>query len=61
MTLAEAAADLGLSVQTLRVQIGNGRFKARRLGHIWVTDERAVAAYRAESLGKPGTRKRKAS
>lgn len=54
LTLAEAAARLGLSPSTLRGQIGKGRLRARLIGKTWTVSEREVERYRAESLGKIG-------
>lgn len=54
MTLAEAAAALGISPNTLRVQIHNGRLKGRLVGKTWTVTPREVERYRAESLGKSG-------
>ena len=52
LTLAEAAARLGLSPSTLRVQVGKGKLRARLVGKTWTVSEREVERYRAESLGK---------
>ncbi len=54
LTLAEAAAALGLSPNTLRVQIHNGRLKGRLIGKTWTVTPREVERYRAVSLGKAG-------
>lgn len=52
ITLAEAAERLGLSPSTLRVQVHNGRLKARLVGKTWVVTGREIERYRADSLGK---------
>lgn len=52
LTLTEAAARLGLSPTTLRVQIGKGKMKGRKVGRDWTVSEREVERYRAESLGR---------
>lgn len=52
MTLNEAAALLGLSPDTLRVQVNNGRLKAKKLGPIWTVTPSEVERYRRESLGQ---------
>jgi len=52
VTLTEAAALLGLSPDTLRWQIRNGRIKARKVGPIWTVTPREVERYRRESLRK---------
>jgi excisionase family DNA binding protein len=56
MTLAEAAAELGLSPDTLRRQAQRGVLEARLIGKTWVTTRRAVDDYRRQSLGQPGRR-----
>ena len=43
LTLAEAAADLGVAQATLRQQIRLHRLAARKIGPIWVVDEAAIA------------------
>lgn len=50
LTLAEAAASLGIHPDTLRRQIHLGKLKAKRLGPIWTVSEREVERYRRESL-----------
>jgi excisionase family DNA binding protein len=52
LTLQEAAAQLGLSPSTLRVQIRNGKLRARKIGRDWHVSEREAERYRAESKGK---------
>lgn len=52
LTLAEAAARLGLSPSTLLTQVQRGRLKARKVGPIWTVSEREIARYAAESRGK---------
>jgi excisionase family DNA binding protein len=54
LTLAQAAARLGRSTETLRWQIRNGRLRARKLGPIWTVTEAEVERYRAENLGHGG-------
>ena len=48
MTLAEAATLLGLSPDTLRWQVRNGRLHARKVGPIWTVTPREVERYRRE-------------
>ena len=50
MTLNEAAAILGLSPDTLRWQVRNGKLKARKVGRDWHVTPREVERYRRESL-----------
>jgi len=54
LTLAQAAARLGLSPSTLLTQVTRGRLRASRVGPLWVVSEREVARYAAESQGKIG-------
>jgi excisionase family DNA binding protein len=56
LTLAQAAARLGLSPSTLRNQVHAGRLKARLVGKTWTVTDGEVARYQRESLGKPGRR-----
>lgn len=49
MTLADAAAHLGMSPDTLRWQIRNGKLRAKKIGPIWVVTEREVERYRREN------------
>jgi excisionase family DNA binding protein len=51
MTLGEAAALLGLSPDTLRVQANRGRLRAKKLGPLWTVTPAEVERYRRESLG----------
>ena len=54
MTVAEAAALLGLAPATLTAQVRRGRIRATRFGRQWDISPAAVEAYRAKYLGKPG-------
>ena len=54
LTLAQAAALLGVSAATLRQQVHNGRLRARLYGKTWVVSEAEVERYRRESLGRVG-------
>ena len=49
MTLAEAAALLGVTAATLRQQIANGKLKATKRGRDWWVTPREVERYRATS------------
>ena len=51
MTLAEAAATLGIHPDTLRRQVRLGKLKARKTGPIWTVTPREVERYRRDSLG----------
>jgi excisionase family DNA binding protein len=52
MTINQAAESLGLAPATVRIQIGNGAIKARRMGGRLYVSEIEVERYRAESRGK---------
>lgn len=52
MTLTDAAALLGLSPTTLRVQVRNGKLRATKVGRDWTVTPREVERYRRESLGR---------
>lgn len=49
LTLTEAAARLGVAASTLRVQIRNGKLKARKMGRDWTVSEREVERYAREN------------
>lgn len=53
-SLSDAAAALGVSVDTLRTQIHRGRFAAHLVGNCWITTRQEVERYRAESRGRAG-------
>lgn len=48
MTLSEAASLLGLSPDTLRVQIHNGKLHATKKGRDWHVTPAEVKRYREE-------------
>ena len=52
MTLNEAAGVLGVDPGTLRVQIHNGKLRAKKVGPIWTVTPKEVERYRRESLRK---------
>jgi len=52
-TLREAAAKLGVAPSTLRHQIRNGKFKARKVSRDWYVTEAEIERYRRESQHKP--------
>lgn len=54
MTTNEAAAALGLKPGTLRVQIANGRLRAKKVGRDWHVTPAELERYRREVLGKLG-------
>jgi len=54
LTLAEAAAELGISSATLRHQVQLGRLAARLFGKTYVITQVELERYRATSLGRPG-------
>ena len=49
MTLIEAAASLGVSPETLRSQIRNGKLRAEKRGRDWHVTPKEVERYRRES------------
>lgn len=49
MTLAEAAQVLGVSPDTLRWQIRNGKLRGRKVGPVWTVTPKEVERYRRES------------
>jgi len=49
LTLAEAAALLGIEPGTLRRQIHLGKLRGRKVGPIWTISERELERYRRES------------
>lgn len=54
LTLAQAAAELGISAATLRHQVQLGRMQARLFGKTYVITTDELERYRATSLGRPG-------
>ena len=57
LTLAEAAASLGVDPATLRQQIERGQFKAEKRAGSWFATPAEVERYRQVSLGQPGRRR----
>ena len=49
MTLKEAAELLGVSPDTLRVQVRNGKLAARKVGRDWHVQPKEVERYRVEN------------
>jgi excisionase family DNA binding protein len=56
MTLAQAAAALGLDASTLRRQIARGSLRARKVGPVWTVTRPEVERYRAAHLGRRANR-----
>jgi len=52
MILKAAAALLGISPDTLGVQVRRGRLRARKVGRDWHVSAAEVERYRRESLGR---------
>ena len=59
LSLRQAADELGLSPQTLRVQIHNGVLKATKISRDWVVTSDEVERYRSEVVGRYGNRYRR--
>jgi hypothetical protein len=57
VSLAEAAAALGVAPGTLRAHAGRGWIRARLVGRAWITTRAEVERYRREQLGR-GRRQR---
>lgn len=49
LTLQEAARILGVSPTTLRVQIRNGKLRAKKVGPVWTVTPKEVGRYRIEN------------
>lgn len=49
MTLIQAAAELGLTPDTLRQQIHAGKLRARKVGRDWTVTKGEVERYRREN------------
>lgn len=49
-TIPQAAEDLGISAQTLRLQARLGKFRAVKVGREWLVNELEIERYRRENL-----------
>jgi len=61
VSLAEAAAEFGVSAGHLRLLVSRGAVKGRKIGRNWVTTRQAVAEYMRDSFQRskdPHKRKR---
>jgi excisionase family DNA binding protein len=54
LTLAEAAASLGVAASTLRHQAQSGRLRATLAGKTYIVTPAEVERYRREHLGRVG-------
>jgi excisionase family DNA binding protein len=54
LTLREAAAQLGITADTLRAQVRRRRLRASKLGRDWLVEAGEVARYERTSLGRAG-------
>jgi excisionase family DNA binding protein len=54
LTLAQAAERLGLSAETLRLQVRAGKLRATRAGTLYLVTASEVERYRAEHKGRHG-------
>lgn len=61
ITLAEAAAQLGVAPSTLRGQVAKGRLRARLVGKTYLVTPEEVARYAAQSRGRSGRPRRAAA
>lgn len=52
--LSEAAKRLGVAHATLTKQAQRGRFRAVKIGPLYLTSEAAIERYREWSKGRPG-------
>ena len=50
MTLNEAAAILGVTPDTLRQQLANGKLRGRKIGPIWWVEKAEVRRYEKNHL-----------
>lgn len=58
LTLAQAAAQLGLAASTLRVQVNKGKLKAELIGKTYVVTPAEVERYRRDHQGQIGRPKK---
>lgn len=56
LTVAQVAAELGLSERTVRDQLAADVMHGTRFGRAWMVEMREVNRYRDEHLGRPGVR-----
>lgn len=56
MTLAEAARELGLARDTLKIQAQHGRLRAEKIGRDWLVTRAEVERYRRDVQGTRGRR-----
>lgn len=54
LTLKEAAAQMGITADTLRAQIRRKRLHATKLGRDWLVEAAEVGRYERTSLGRQG-------
>jgi len=54
MSLTQAAARLGLSRETLKVQARRGKLRATKIGNIWTVTAAEVQRYEVEHKGRFG-------
>ena len=52
LTLRQAAEQLDMSADALRVQVARGVLKARKLGPLWIVEQEEIDRYRAEHRRK---------
>ena len=49
-TIPQAAEDLGVSPQTLRLQARLGKLRATKVGREWLVNDSEIERYRRENL-----------
>lgn len=49
-TIPQAAEDLGVSPQTLRLQARLGKLRATKVGREWLVNDMEIERYRRENL-----------
>lgn len=53
ITTKETSEKLGVSIRRVQALINSGRLKAKKLGQIWVIEEKDLEAVQDRKPGKP--------
>jgi excisionase family DNA binding protein len=56
LTIADAAARLGIDPSRVRLLVRQGRIPARKFGRAWMISKADLDAYHPRPQGKPGHR-----